>query len=569
VDATHSGTLSERTPLTDLPAWQALLRHLSLASGADVLFLITPDASGAKACRRELEKSRTVRNLEANVPNDPAGLYDVLDAAAQDPQPVISWIELPEDVPYEALPDASAAWDQAFAALNPHRNLLLQEIIAPIIFAGPPWMFQSFRSHAPDWFSVRAGVFDLTRDIEKALVARLPAYSEDGLEIPPSPVLEIPCPVFPSDLWPPNGKPLRQLVEKLPAPESALFQTLSWLDPEYPVPLWLLAAHPTLPGAAGVPETLDALTRAGLVRRSVDGNWLRIHPASTTTVSRTLIDKDERGASLGEALEMLRDASLGDPQNPTTWSGWLPAAPHVRRIIENAESLQLWAPTVDWCNRLGSFYVNRADYTAAEPLLRKAQDFATSKLDSEYLLIGTTLNNLATLLQATNRLSEAEPLIREALRIDRAAFGENQPAVAVDLNNLAQLLKATNRLSEAEPLMRETLRIDRAAYGEDHPVVAVRLNNLAQLLKDTNRLSEAEPLMREALRIDRAAYGEGHPVVARDLNNLAQLLQDTNRQSEAEPLMRDALRILHASLGPEHPHTKIAAENLDLLLAEM
>ena len=88
------------------------------------------------------------------------------------------------------------------------------------------------------------------------------------------------------------------------------------------------------------------------------------------------------------------------------------------------------------------------------------------------------------------------------------------PNVARDLNNLAQLLQATNRLAEAEPLMRRALAIDEQAYGPDHPNVAIRLNNLAQLLKATNRLDEAEPLMRRALAIDEKAYGPDHPDVA-------------------------------------------------------
>ena len=93
-----------------------------------------------------------------------------------------------------------------------------------------------------------------------------------------------------------------------------------------------------------------------------------------------------------------------------------------------------------------------------------------------------------------------------------------------DLNNLAQLLQDTNRLEEAEPLMRRALAIDEKSYGPEHPNVAIRLNNLAQLLQATNRLEEAEPLMRRALAIDEKSYGPEHPDVARDLNNLAQLL---------------------------------------------
>ena len=104
--------------------------------------------------------------------------------------------------------------------------------------------------------------------------------------------------------------------------------------------------------------------------------------------------------------------------------------------------------------------------------------------------------------------------MRRALAIDEASFGPDHPNVAIDLNNLAQLLQATNRLAEAEPLMRRALAIDEASFGPDHPNVAIRLNNLAQLLQATNRLAEAEPLMRRALAIDEASFGPDHPNVA-------------------------------------------------------
>ena len=50
--------------------------------------------------------------------------------------------------------------------------------------------------------------------------------------------------------------------------------------------------------------------------------------------------------------------------------------------------------------------------------------------------------------------------MRRALAIDETSFGPDHPNVASDLNNLAQLLQATNRLAEAEPLMRRALAID-------------------------------------------------------------------------------------------------------------
>ncbi len=65
----------------------------------------------------------------------------------------------------------------------------------------------------------------------------------------------------------------------------------------------------------------------------------------------------------------------------------------------------------------------------------------------------------------------------------RQSFGKDHPTVAIRLNNLARLLQATNRLGEAEPLYRRALAIDEASLGKDHPRVAIRLNNLASCCK--------------------------------------------------------------------------------------
>ncbi len=60
-------------------------------------------------------------------------------------------------------------------------------------------------------------------------------------------------------------------------------------------------------------------------------------------------------------------------------------------------------------------------------------------------------------------------MMRRALAIDEASYGPEHPRVATHLNNLAGLLQATNRLAEAEPLMRRALAIDEAATGSNIP----------------------------------------------------------------------------------------------------
>lgn len=140
------------------------------------------------------------------------------------------------------------------------------------------------------------------------------------------------------------------------------------------------------------------------------------------------------------------------------------------------------------------------------------------------------------------------------------------------LNNLAALLQATNRLVEAEPLIRRALAIDEKSFGPDHPNVAIRLINLASLLQDTNRATEAEPLMRRALAIDEMSFGPGHPEVANDLFNLAHLLKATSRLDNAEQLLRRAVGIyveFTLRTGHRHPHLDAAFGNYAALLAAM
>ena len=80
--------------------------------------------------------------------------------------------------------------------------------------------------------------------------------------------------------------------------------------------------------------------------------------------------------------------------------------------------------------------------------------------------------------------------MRRALAIDEAAYGPEHPDVARDLNNLAQLLQDTNRLAEAEPLMRRSLVI-LLSFGSEHPNLQAGLANYIQLLQ-AMELTEAQ-----------------------------------------------------------------------------
>ena len=138
----------------------------------------------------------------------------------------------------------------------------------------------------------------------------------------------------------------------------------------------------------------------------------------------------------------------------------------------------------------------------AEPLHRRALAIfeANYAPDHPEVAAGLTISPETPSTKPTNspRLSR---YFAARWRLTRQALDRFIPNVATTLNSLAALLRAANRLDEAEPLLRRALAIDEASYAPDHPDVAMGLNNLAALLLDRNRLDEAEPLYRRALAI--------------------------------------------------------------------
>ncbi len=450
--------------LPEQPSWRALQRHLALTSRADVLFLITPDASGATVCRHALEQAllpskRTLCHLEPDVPNDPATLAGCLTALPSQPSPGVLWVQLPADVPHESLPDAQAAWDRAFTALNPHRNPILQSLPTPLILAGPSWMFQSFRSHAPDWFSIRSGVFDLAGDIARSAPASDPSATRLSGPVSPPPEPDLPRPQFQFDLAPLESAAIQQNLAALTPPELQLLQTLSWLDPAEPIPLWLLATHPPLPQDTEPAHALDVLVHARLLQRSTDLQWLLLSSTVAEAVTHTLQDAPQRQTSLLQALDMLQNADLGNPTNVRNWPRWDAVQAHALRLAQHAVEAQQWQPAVLWRNQVARLLEARALYSAAESVYREAHALAQQHLPPEDATAVAVLNNLAGLLRATNRLAEAEPMYRRALAMDEKTYGPQHPKVATRLNNLAELLRATNRQVEAEPMYRRALAI--------------------------------------------------------------------------------------------------------------
>jgi len=354
----------------------------------------------------------------------------------------------------------------------------------------------------------------------------------------------------------------------LDSPARTMLRVSAFLSPE-PIPEDLFfqggerlsGARKLLEDAKGenqefpTAEAISQLSRYSMIERSEHAFTLH---RIVQEVIRIRIPEEERKVWLEAALNLVNDYFPVDPppNDVRSWNRWKPMRPHVAQILEMADKKGIPEPTGRLMNEFGLYLFTRASYKEAEPLYRRVVEIFEKLYGKDHPNVAATINNLAQLLQATNRLKEAEPLMRRVVKIFEKSYGNNHPNVATALNNLALLLQDTNRLKEAEPMMRRVVKILENPGGDPYPNYSGALNNLAQLLQSTNRLKEAEPMMRRALEIDEASYGPDHPNVAIRLGNLAMIEWEKKNPGEARRLLERALTIFRSSFDEDHPYVQ-------------
>ena len=220
-------------------------------------------------------------------------------------------------------------------------------------------------------------------------------------------------------------------VDQLGESARRLLQRLAWLAPD-PIPESLLD-KPVRGQELAETDPYGALAELesyALVTRATEPHF-SVHRLVQEVTRRGQRDDPAYGP-LVEALDWVDDAFFGDPLDVRDWPVLDPLAPHARAVAAYADDAGVPGRSARLLSDVGLLLFQKALYT------------------------------------------DAEPLMRRALAIDEASLGPGHPEVAIRLNNLAQLLQATNRLAEAEPLMRRALAIDEKSFGTEHPNVAIR-----------------------------------------------------------------------------------------------
>ncbi|MFN9630339.1 MAG: tetratricopeptide repeat protein, partial [Cyanobacteriota bacterium] len=259
----------------------------------------------------------------------------------------------------------------------------------------------------------------------------------------------------------------------------------------------LQQAHPELGAQRGVVEALliswEPLSLAAKSLGVLLGVMApAVIPWGLVEACRLPEQEVEEGSAFGEQQSELRRAQLLE----RVGEGRYRLHPLVRQFIR-LQSRELEAVATAWQRQLGAVAaeicreripqtLTLAQVEALETVLshiRQVAEHCAGELSAEDLLWPFTGLAREAVHQAV--FAEARRWYEQGLAECEERLGPEHPGTATALNNLAQLLQATNRLAEAEPLMRRMVEIFIAfsKQGYQHPNLEAGLSNYITLLQ--------------------------------------------------------------------------------------
>jgi tetratricopeptide (TPR) repeat protein len=152
-----------------------------------------------------------------------------------------------------------------------------------------------------------------------------------------------------------------------------------------------------------------------------------------------------------------------------------------------------------------------------------------------------TLDNVASIYAASNRLDIAEGYCKRALATTEMIYGRHHLKTAHCMNNLAGIYYNQRRYFEAEQLCVQVLMTYNKLLGPDHADVGMAANNLAMAYHSQGKWGLADLLYERALPIRKRTLGKNHPIVAALVENYANVMEHLGRHEKAQSL-RDELK---------------------------
>jgi tetratricopeptide (TPR) repeat protein len=486
--------LERRFGKTASERWVQLLRHLDLIDGFSFVVVLVPDETASRICATELEKYLKTRGqrLERLEYATPEMLrenlaVDVLTRVPNDDHLGAIWLSSVTNRFDPKHNDWETAWRYAAARINERRDALRARYNATLIVVGAPWLQETLREAAPDWWSIRS------------LVIRLqPDFTANELSFKDNfPILES-IHAFPQD-----------------QSEDAL------LDPDF-----VLEQAAKLRGVKGQEKNLIQL-----LNRSISSLLNRGRCVEAEQYAREMLELEE---IIGESI-LEKAGSYTNIGHALLDQGRLDEAEQAtRKALElqelGMESLAVRATTLSLLGRVFLFS-NRLE--EAEITLRTALKW----LDPESNESSITMYLLGSVLSDLGRFEESEKAFKTALEWVKSS-GDSLKNRGYLMISLSPVLYKLGRFEEAETTLRTALEWAESD-GDSLLIRGSIMENYGQFLFASGRLEEAENAFRTALEWEKVG-GASFMRRGITMSLLGLMLEKSGRFEEAEAAFKQA-----------------------------
>ena len=131
---------------------------------------------------------------------------------------------------------------------------------------------------------------------------------------------------------------------------------------------------------------------------------------------------------------------------------------------------------------LSLLYIKQKRYDEAESLLNQALGLVRAQPSAFPFPAADIANTLADLRRRRGQNKSAERFYGEALRILQSALPPQHPEIAICLHNLANIYIKQGKYKESLPMLKEALQSVKNSYGTEHPTTLLIAEHYAALL---------------------------------------------------------------------------------------
>jgi tetratricopeptide (TPR) repeat protein len=366
----------------------------------------------------------------------------------------------------QSIPSNVGAKDNAFIAnLNVTRDAFSKFLLCPLVLWLPEYAIGKLMNGAPDFFSVRSGIFFFESDEElfaQQISEKLAGqYSDHG-------ALRLEE----------RGQKIRDLEE-------------------------LLREYRSLPD-----EKRDLRTENEIKDRLANLYYITADYAKAEKLRIDLLNgaiqevNNEEIARLSNELALIYDAQGRYDQA-------IEKLEEALRIVEKTLGREHFDYAIR-LNNMANVYAGQGRYDEATEKFEEALRIVEKTLGREHPDYAVSLNNLGEIYRLQGRYDEAVRKHEDALGIREKTIGREHPGYAQSLSNLALIYNHQGRYDDAIEKYQEALRIDKKTIGREHPGYAIHLNNLASVHFAKGDIKRALELFEDALRICSKALPENH-----------------------------------------------------------